>query len=567
MARILKVELRPNPVIQVEGQDLTTQGGPVSIDPIKDLDGWKRGKDFKNLRDLLKKIRIKHADARKYFWTDRLLRQAITRDRLIEEFKSSEYHHSCSLQDFNLLLDHILPNMSDSIEAKSGACNSIERDKFDKPRSRSFFKIFIILVWCEQAGDIGKFIKRNICDEDLPLSECDNPTKVRSWRGELAETQRECFSNWKDLPLETFQRIQHEVIIPYFGPLRDQSDKIRHVDYIKGTILPWIEKDTNKDMAGGYGKVSCVTPHPTSHGFQDLKQVKAARGVFARKTIMKDHLGNFENEAKMLRIFSGRHDHLITLLMTFTLDGCESLLFPWAECDLEIFWKKTPAPYSDTTMKMDPETIEWMSEQIVGIISALHGIHCPPHLNSEEKKFARHGDIKPENIFWFPSNNQSKGMLVIGDFGISSIHGNKSKSNVPNKALPVTPDYRPPECDQEGGVISRAFDIWTLGCLLMEMVCWALGGRSMIEDFDKERSMVSYIGTKTNIWFDLNRLKGGGHAVMVKETVIQWMRKLSDHEGCTEYFQDLLSIIHNHMLVVLSSSANRITSEQLLQKV
>lgn len=45
------------------------------------------------------------------------------------------------------------------------------------------------------------------------------------------------------------------------------------------------------------------------------------------------------------------------------------------------------------------------------------------------------------------------------------------------------------------------------------------------------------------------------------------MSELHQQPGCTEYFHDLLDIIHDDMIVVLSKDKDRIRSEALLRKI
>jgi serine/threonine protein kinase len=155
----------------------------------------------------------------------------------------------------------------------------------------------------------------------------------------------------------------------------------------------------------------------------------------------------------------------------------------------------------------------WTSKQILGLTEALHQIHNPKHL--AEAKFGRHGDLKPENILWYESPKDLMGILVIADFGLGSFNSAKSRSNIPGEAIPVTPNYRPPECDLEGGKISRSFDIWTFGCLLLELTTWALGGKELRAAFEEARTTPYITGISTDIFFDVER-QGDSNKFVIK---------------------------------------------------
>lgn len=209
---------------------------------------------------------------------------------------------------------------------------------------------------------------------------------------------------------------------------------------------------------------------------------------------------HFESEVEMLKRFNGHvHPHLVTLLASFTHMGINNLIFPWAECDLFFYWEDNEAPST-------ADDILWLSGQVLGLATALNLIHNPPWKDDSTRKYARHGDLKPENILWFKSINDSRGILVITDLGLASINSKKSRSLTRNDAIAFTPAYRPPECDIEDGYISRSFDIWSLGCLLLEMISWMLGGWELVESFSVERMTPNMTGSRTDTFFDIVRV-------------------------------------------------------------
>lgn len=247
---------------------------------------------------------------------------------------------------------------------------------------------------------------------------------------------------------------------------------------------------------------------------------------FALKELRTRNWEEFQKEVLMLKRFSGLvHDHLVTLLTTFTWKQHYYLLFPWASCDMDQYMNIEPLPIVD-----DVEAMRWLSGQILGITRAIRVIHDAPHLHDAasplyDPKFGRHGDLKPDNVLWFRSETpeyKKRGIFVISDFGLGAFHRDTSRSNVPNKNIPGAPGYRPPECDMEGGTISRAFDVWTLGCLLLELVTWALGGSDLREEFSIGRESTYIHGSRTNTFYSVKMdEKTGGYVFAVKDEVIQ----------------------------------------------
>ncbi|KAF2477886.1 kinase-like protein [Lindgomyces ingoldianus] len=448
-------------------------------------------------------------DEGKTFWPDQLLRKIMSRERVEEELESIQAEEY----------------LGEDIE--NGAENAIEPDVQSEgvaPGRKRYLKIFTILVLCEQEASIRGFIEAGVSDDALPLVQCDKDNSNGLFKLALRKSplkELRCFPKWK------------------------RTD-------------------------GGFGLISCMRIHPACHGFHELAQVRVGNGMFALKIMKSQGIEDFEKELKMLRMFSDKHDHLIMLLMSYSWGNRHFLVFPWADCDLGNYWKRKKPCYDMQTRALNLSTMKWVSRQIRGLTSGLHNIHNPKHLDTrEDKRYGRHGDLKPENIFWLKSDKDEEGILVIGDLGISAIHRLETRSNQPGKKIPYSPDYRPPECDQEGGIISRAFDIWTLGCLFLEMVCWVLGGIDLVERFEADRAKVLYLGSKmnTNIFFDIKKTEHDHHVILVKEVVVEWMSTLHAHPGCTGYIHDLLDIIHDKMIVVLSKKMERIRSGPLLAKI
>lgn len=188
-------------------------------------------------------------------------------------------------------------------------------------------------------------------------------------------------------------------------------------------------------------------------------------------------------------------------------------VFPFARYALDDYWRSNHNPTWDMI------TVRWVAKQLLGIMGAIDAIHMPKHLVA---KYGMHGDLKPDNILWFESREDSKGIFVISDFGLADMHSDKSRSNIPNEKIPAVPGYRPPECDIQGGYISRRYDIWTLGCLFLKIVTWLMGGQQLLGAFKKERMKTIYVtGAKRDMFYAVKRLEGQTPgAIHIRESII-----------------------------------------------
>jgi len=202
--------------------------------------------------------------------------------------------------------------------------------------------------------------------------------------------------------------------------------------------------------------------------------------------------GPFLHEIQTLRRFDHvKNPYIIKLLASFEQPDQEDhinyhLIFPWAWGNLSNFWTN----HHEFTKV--PGFTTWMARQCTGLASGLALIHNYDEDNDNQTydllaltedgeripEYGRHGDLKPENILWFPKGTESNGAsgtLVLSEFGLTTYHGKRSRSNSPAGTMVVGLTYRPPESDGRGSV-SRAFDIWSLGCTFLDFVTWYLRG-------------------------------------------------------------------------------------------
>lgn len=206
----------------------------------------------------------------------------------------------------------------------------------------------------------------------------------------------------------------------------------------------------------------------------------------------------FRKEVSALNRFSNHdHPHLIKLLCTYHWRDHYYLLFPWADGNLEKFWKTYPNP---PARLKDPSTARWLSAEYLGLAKALKDIHNGTLEGSSRdkgwenvhtaRKHGKHGDVKPENILYFgPKKNGDDPITArfkISDFGLTEYHTTRSL-NVEGDKVARTPTYMAPELDVKKGSTPR-YDIWSFGCVLLEFTAWYLCGYSEVEDFSTKRA-------------------------------------------------------------------------------
>ncbi|KAK6836486.1 hypothetical protein PG987_006981 [Apiospora arundinis] len=448
-----------------------------------------------------------------------------------------------------------------------------------RAKLKSFKPVFALLVMFNKTSEILDIIGEDVTDVDLPLVNIVAGNYGRHRIGRRSRVQKAhksddskihlwCFSNWNRVESESFLRYQWMMLAPFFQE-SDYND-VQHYELHDSHILPWIDSDGDQyfEHQGGFGTVFPVRIHPEHHNFGDAEACK--RG-FAIKQLMDKDTGKFKREVGILQKFVGAnaHEHIVALLATYQHCGKYHLIFYRAQGDLFKYWKRVnPAPTFDRDMVL------WVAKQCRGIADGLRaiddiGLEKELRELGEQLQFGRHGDLKPENILWFEGPKGSHGTLKIADFGQAELHEWQIKTRKRSEVAD-TMAYRAPECHFGDGKFRQSSDVWSLGCLFLVFVAWALGGAELVNEFAKVRSAYDdYWGIASDTFFEISRLQENDTwSVSVKHSVVQFIRRLHSHDNCSAYFHDLLELIFRKMLVIeMESQSMRLPCHQVYKRL
>ncbi|KAI0431780.1 hypothetical protein F5Y09DRAFT_303777 [Xylaria sp. FL1042] len=248
----------------------------------------------------------------------------------------------------------------------------------------------------------------------------------------------------------------------------------------------WVEK-----QAIAKGGSSTVYRVKVSKSHQSLFR---GSEVYALKVFKREHEHTFRREVEAYtQLASRNHPHITSLLMAYELEGHSHLLLPWANGSLANLFERC-------SVDLSPQAISWVGRQCLGLAEALEKIHTtrfnfPSNASTEEPdiNYGTHGDIKPDNILWFigPQGEcgetdtlKNLGVLKISDFGLSRLRRRYTKgmSSSLDKRFVGTLAYSAPD-----PIISRKYDIWSLGVLYLEFVTWLFGGLESLRSFHRAR--------------------------------------------------------------------------------
>jgi serine/threonine protein kinase len=221
-------------------------------------------------------------------------------------------------------------------------------------------------------------------------------------------------------------------------------------------------------------------------------------------------------------------------------------------------------------------TVLWSLRQCKAIASGLHMIHeyrstrdsirarslQPPPASSgdpvvedDDRLYSRHGDIKLENILWSVEEvlddsqcSNEEGVLLIADFGMMDFHNRLTRSQVHPDKITGSPTYEPPELKLHMK-ISRAYDIWSLGCVYLEFITWPVGGWAELDRFPRAREAVGWNGISDYTFFTIIEF-GAQPRAIVRGGVQAWMKDLHEKSRCSAFIHEFLDLVSEDMLVV-----------------
>ncbi|KAI1271354.1 kinase-like domain-containing protein [Xylaria sp. FL0933] len=455
-------------------------------------------------------------------------------------------------------------------------CGSQDGSSQDENTSR---KIFANLVLIGQLRKINDFVEAGIKDKHLPFRKAarepigETFTLVK--RATLSRKTSEpvfCFDNWNPVEKRKFYDNQWRLLSPYFDRAPDGSVGLYELD--EQSIMPWIGIGEERrgtfvpsENHGGYAKVTQVAIHPDHHAFEAKK--------FAIKELFEDDDIPFTNEFRNLKRVQTR-EHLLPVYAAYRRGPHYSFIFPWADGgSLNDLWATEPLSLKQkafvnthevTDAHRTRKVITWVARQLAGLtgkfgLGFLHDTQFlePPQpslaVPESERRYGIHGDIKPHNILYFEQDNNedgsSLGLFKISDFGLTGFHSALTRSRQPPTG-PHSPTYRAPEYGMSTAYLSRKYDIWGLGCVLLQFLTWLISGPQCLRQFDQDRLEEmdeNNLNFKEDKFFKFVQNEEPGH----KSSVQSQIKKLQDELTRGNYLFDCLELIKTRMLVLDST--------------
>lgn len=316
-------------------------------------------------------------------------------------------------------------------------------------------KIFAILALISKPECILRFVE----DDNLQHSHLDHKLPLP-----LEKLQ-------KLLPSWNAARMFHEEQWKFTAPVFTGSVLPRVLE--REVILPYVGSDIEVGD-GGFGDVHVVEVEPSHQIFWQGSQQKLVRKEF-RPTSTSE--ADYEIELRNLSILKLlKHPNVIESLGFYTYRDRHNLLFPLARGGTlaNLLAGNRPAQF---------QSDENLIVSLVGLSSALCVVH---EFNADDlKAIGCHHDLKPSNILIDGPR------FILADFGLSRFKETSQTSATTFKL--GRGDFIAPECEGLGddsgrNIIHRSSDVWSFGCITLELLTYMLKGVDGVKDFRKKRA-------------------------------------------------------------------------------
>ncbi|KAK3387900.1 kinase-like domain-containing protein [Podospora didyma] len=519
----------------------------------REKDGSASGKTLiETIQDELEAVEEYYPkDSRSYFIPREKVREIMSKSRVLGVIRK--------LACFKHLPSAEAKSLRDSILGDKNPC----------------WKLLAVLIANGKQEDLRRLLEEDVSDHCLPFPfHSSSPYRCR-----IPHHSHPTIAGWSKKTRIDASCWSYAVKAPYFKRPVD-----KHLHYVLDSmeVLPILDsgplkgKVADGDTAsGGFGEVKMVRLPPSHFNFGSVgSQLDRRDPQFALKRLFSGNRDSFNKELASLLSFRDKEDdHLIKLLVSFEIQkqsGTEYyLVFPWAQGTLWDFWKRFKGQHERVSLSI------WMADQCYHLAKALQGVHNErdQHLrliqdidSTQHELYGRHGDVKAENVLWFGKDN-NQNFLALTDFGLGRLHTKYSRSGVDPKSVDKSATYKAPEFSLREGLLSRASDIFSLGCTYLEFVTWYLEGfRSAAQEFaDYRMEFDPENGFDADIFFSIEDRNTAKERAVVKPKVKEWIKRLRQSSLNTNYTDQFLDLIEERMLE--PDSKKRISSSELVKEL
>lgn len=254
-----------------------------------------------------------------------------------------------------------------------------------------------------------------------------------------------------------------------------------------------------------------------------------------------------------------RHLHIVNMEAIITWAGRgKYFMYKWPDGgNLRDFYSSDPRP------RLEASFVCAIIQQLAGLVDALRMLD---YLEANGGSLHRHRNLEPEDVWRYEDGSRVGAMKLCG-IGWESDH--QQGESMLNRL-----SYGPPEAtlDPESAR-SRHYDMWSIGCIILELIIWLLYGTDELESFIRGINGAS--NSRSPYWVveeDETRRRAQVHP-----NVRACMDHIAKDPECNEAhataISDLLTIVRTRLLVIpvasvtVPRSHGRAESSELLNAI
>ncbi|MCJ1262496.1 hypothetical protein MMC22_002366 [Lobaria immixta] len=336
--------------------------------------------------------------------------------------------------------------------------------------------------------------------------------------------------------------------------------------YDESTILPFVnEKPVGTKNEDGEivqeGACGRIFSFEIVKEYQNIPYAQDVR-TFARKeligAISRRNLQEIENWEHVNKL---EDPHIIRMFKAYKHGDTINLVFPCAKTNLDHYLRDRSYHAPEAFQNRPESSPLW--NQLLGISKALDRIinYNPSERLEAKAFFGYHFDLKPPNILV-----EESGRLLITDFGHAIFNEAGSTSGVPG--VGGTPAYAPPEIDRDLYKPNRKYDIWSLGCILLEVCTFVVKGHDGVQKFDALRlTRAKHSNVEDDRFF--RKRPSSNSSYEIKPEIITWMKQLPDsprifHEHSRKFLRSILNLVRQMLCVSVNE---RLSSTEVCKQL
>ncbi|KAF1839681.1 kinase-like protein [Decorospora gaudefroyi] len=422
--------------------------------------------------------------------------------------------------------------------------------------TKTYYSVFGLLVYVEHPQFIVGFLDRAF-----------NDYMLESWVTYAAHFSRKTLKQFTGdysndaIRFERFAR-RFEGSLPKFAVPHMESEKF--LQYNPSVMLPFIEEkeigkrqeeDGHWTSEGANGRVFAFRVYGEYNKFANI----GLRTEFARKRIDTPQPLAFLERSNIQYVQRFNDPHIVKLIKAYGHGTTINLIFPKAWTNLDHLLRDARYEYDRKRGARIELANAW--KQLLGISRALKRIHGygdgddSREGDNMENQVCIHFDLKPDNILV----QRPDGNWMITDFGQAALTQGRRGTTPRVGGHFGTDAYAPPEIDDETMDVGRKYDVWSLGCIMLEVTTFMVrgyvglrGATSFVGLDQARRAMPSWARNIDERFF--YRESPGGKFVLKKE-ICDFMvnlqgahaRSKDSSEESKEFLAKILELI-NRML-------------------